>query len=69
MLFLLGGVVMVPVFTLKLSHKILPRLVTVGKYDGDYPCITAATNGNKVNITSFIVCTCVPVYHFVVGSV
>ena len=39
---------MIPVFTLKLNHKILPRLVTVGKYDGEHPCLTAATNGNKV---------------------
>lgn len=39
---------MIPVFTLKLNHKILPRLVTIGKYDGEHPCLTAATNGNKV---------------------
>jgi Bardet-Biedl syndrome 2 protein len=41
---------LIPVFTLKLNHKILPRLVTVGKYDGERPCLTAATNGNKVII-------------------
>ena len=40
---------MIPVFTLKLNQKILPRLVTVGKYDGEHSCITAGTNGNKVN--------------------
>ena len=39
---------MIPVFTLKLNQKILPRLVTVGKYDGIHPSLTAATNGNKV---------------------
>ena len=46
---------MVPVFTLKLNQKILPRLVTVGKYDGDHPCLTAGTNGSKVRalIVSF----------------
>ena len=40
---------MIPVFTLKLSQKILPRLVTVGKYDGENSCITAGTNRNKVS--------------------
>ena len=39
---------LVPIFTLKLNQKIFPRLVTVGKYDGQHPCLTAATNGGKV---------------------
>ena len=39
---------LVPIFTLKLNQKIFPRLVTVGKYDGKHPCLTAATNGSKV---------------------
>lgn len=38
-----------PVFTLELGHKILPGLVTIGKYDGSHPCLTAATNTDKVN--------------------
>ena len=40
---------LIPVFTLKLNQKILPRLVTVGKYDGEHSCITAGTNRNKVS--------------------
>jgi len=39
---------LVPVFTLKLNHKIIPRLVSIGKYDGKHPCLTAATTGNKI---------------------
>ncbi|CAG9764410.1 unnamed protein product [Ceutorhynchus assimilis] len=41
-----------PVFTLELGHKILPGLVTIGKYDGTHPCLTAATNTDKVLIHS-----------------
>lgn len=37
-----------PVFTLKLQHKIHPRMVTVGKYDGIHPCLTCATTASKV---------------------
>ncbi|XP_058849862.1 Bardet-Biedl syndrome 2 protein homolog isoform X2 [Acipenser ruthenus] len=39
---------LVPVFTLKLNHKINPHMVTVGKYDGMHPCLTAATQAGKV---------------------
>jgi len=39
-----------PIFTLKLHHKIHPRMVAVGKYDGKHPCLTAATTANKVFI-------------------
>ena len=39
---------LVPVFTLKLSQKIHPRMVGIGKYDGIHPCLTAATTANKV---------------------
>ena len=39
---------LVPIFTLKLNQKIIPRLVTVGRYDGKHPCLTAATSGGKV---------------------
>ncbi|MGH0148366.1 UNVERIFIED_CONTAM: hypothetical protein FKN15_012687 [Acipenser sinensis] len=41
---------LVPVFTLKLNHKINPHMVTVGKYDGMHPCLTAATQAGKVFI-------------------
>lgn len=41
---------LVPIFTLKLNQKVFPRLVTVGKYDGKHPSLTAATNGGKVFI-------------------
>ncbi|XP_062997425.1 Bardet-Biedl syndrome 2 protein isoform X2 [Elgaria multicarinata webbii] len=41
---------LVPVFTLKLNHKILPRMVALGKYDGTHPCLTAATQAGKVFI-------------------
>ncbi|XP_056621659.1 Bardet-Biedl syndrome 2 protein homolog [Triplophysa dalaica] len=41
---------LVPIFTLKLNHKINPRMVTVGKYDGVHPCLTAATQAGKVFI-------------------
>lgn len=37
-----------PVFTLQLDHKILPGMVAVGKYDGEHPCLTCATNAGKV---------------------
>nr|XP_037289052.1 Bardet-Biedl syndrome 2 protein homolog [Rhipicephalus microplus] len=39
---------LVPQFTFHLNHKVLPRRVTVGKYDGLHPCITAATASDKV---------------------
>ncbi|XP_069575526.1 BBSome complex member BBS2 isoform X1 [Brachyistius frenatus] len=41
---------MVPIFTLKLNHKINPRMVTVGRFDGVHPCLTAATQAGKVFI-------------------
>ncbi|XP_029464577.1 Bardet-Biedl syndrome 2 protein isoform X2 [Rhinatrema bivittatum] len=41
---------LVPVFTLKLNHKINPHMVAVGKYDGVHPCLTAATQAGKVFI-------------------
>lgn len=39
---------LVPVFTLKLNHKILPRMVALGRYDGTHPCLAAATQAGKV---------------------
>uniref|UniRef100_A0A6Q2YR38 Bardet-Biedl syndrome 2 protein homolog n=1 Tax=Esox lucius TaxID=8010 RepID=A0A6Q2YR38_ESOLU len=41
---------LVPIFTLKLNHKINPRMVTIGKFDGIHPCLTAATQAGKVFI-------------------
>ncbi|XP_058010818.1 Bardet-Biedl syndrome 2 protein isoform X2 [Ahaetulla prasina] len=41
---------LVPVFSLKLNHKILPRGVALGRYDGTHPCLTAATQAGKVFI-------------------
>ncbi|XP_037069324.1 Bardet-Biedl syndrome 2 protein homolog [Pollicipes pollicipes] len=39
---------MLPLFTLKLNHKLVPGLVSLGVYDGTYPCLTAATSGDKL---------------------
>ncbi|XP_035213893.1 Bardet-Biedl syndrome 2 protein-like isoform X2 [Stegodyphus dumicola] len=41
-----------PVFTLNLSHKILAHRVTIGKYDGIHPCLTAATASDKIFVHS-----------------
>lgn len=41
---------LVPIFTLKLGQKIHSRRVTIGKYHGDKPCLTAATTAGKVFI-------------------
>lgn len=39
---------LVPIFTLKLGHKIHPRTTAVGKFDGVHPCLTGATTAGKV---------------------
>lgn len=49
---------LVPIFTLKLNHKINPRMVAVGTFDGVHPCLTAATQAGKVR---GLVPPCVPV--------
>ncbi|XP_053742013.1 Bardet-Biedl syndrome 2 protein homolog [Synchiropus splendidus] len=41
---------LVPIFTLKLNHRINARMVAVGKFDGVHPCLTAATQAGKVFI-------------------
>ncbi|XP_053934505.1 Bardet-Biedl syndrome 2 protein isoform X2 [Cuculus canorus] len=41
---------LVPVFTLKLNHKIVPRMVALGRFDGTHPCLAAATQAGKVFI-------------------
>uniref|UniRef100_H3BQ79 Bardet-Biedl syndrome 2 n=1 Tax=Homo sapiens TaxID=9606 RepID=H3BQ79_HUMAN len=45
---------LLPVFTLKLRHKISPRMVAIGRYDGTHPCLAAATQTGKGQ-------TCLPV--------
>lgn len=45
---------LVPLFTLHLGQKILPRKVAVGCYDGVHPCLTAATIGDKVSSLNVI---------------
>lgn len=37
-----------PTFMLELNHKIMPGIVTIGKYDGVHSCLTAATTADKV---------------------
>ena len=41
-------IVLTPVFRLKRNQKMLPRRITMGKYDGEHPCLTVAINGQKV---------------------
>ncbi|XP_031470763.1 Bardet-Biedl syndrome 2 protein isoform X2 [Phasianus colchicus] len=43
---------LVPVFTLKLSHKLQPRTVALGRFDGAHPCLAAATQAGKVLVHS-----------------
>ena len=42
------GKMLVPIFTLKLNHKINPCMVAMGHYDGKHPCLTCATTAGKV---------------------
>lgn len=43
-----ASIMLLPVFTLKLRHKISPRMVAIGRYDGTHPCLAAATQAGKV---------------------
>lgn len=43
---------MIPAFQFSLSHQVLQGLVTVGKYDGKHPCLTAGTTAGKILIHS-----------------
>ena len=45
----------VPIFSLNLKQSILPRLVSIGKYDGNYCCLTAATAADKVPNIIYII--------------
>uniref|UniRef100_A0A7S0L2Q7 Bardet-Biedl syndrome 2 protein homolog n=1 Tax=Coccolithus braarudii TaxID=221442 RepID=A0A7S0L2Q7_9EUKA len=39
---------MLPAFKLQLNNAILKRLAAVGKYDGEHPSLTCATNAGKI---------------------
>lgn len=41
---------LVPIFTLKLGHKIHARTAALGRYDGRHPCLTGGTTAGKVFI-------------------
>ena len=40
----------VPIFTLNLNHKLLPGRIAIGEFDGEHPCLVAATTGERVLI-------------------
>lgn len=44
-------IMLVPIFNLKIHHKVNPRMVTVGKYDGKHPALTCATTAGKVRFS------------------
>nr|XP_021200190.2 Bardet-Biedl syndrome 2 protein homolog [Helicoverpa armigera] len=39
-----------PVFKLELNHKVTPDVVTIAKYDGTHPCLTASAGYDKIII-------------------
>jgi hypothetical protein len=39
---------LVPIFSLQLSNKVIPRTLSVGKFNGKQFCLVGATGGNKV---------------------
>eukprot|EP00927_Polykrikos_kofoidii_P040248 TRINITY_DN34443_c0_g1_i1.p1 TRINITY_DN34443_c0_g1~~TRINITY_DN34443_c0_g1_i1.p1 ORF type:complete len:727 (+),score=158.55 TRINITY_DN34443_c0_g1_i1:257-2437(+) len=41
---------MLPAFHFSVGHQVLQGLVTVGKYDGQHPCLSAGTTAGKVFI-------------------
>ncbi|GFR70159.1 Bardet-Biedl syndrome 2 protein homolog [Elysia marginata] len=43
---------LVPIFTLKLNHKVNPRTVAIGHYDGLHPALTCGTAAGKVLVHS-----------------
>lgn len=42
------AIMFVPVFTLNLNQKLLPGRVSIGSFDGERPCLVAATVAEKV---------------------
>ncbi|KAK7500508.1 hypothetical protein BaRGS_00008415 [Batillaria attramentaria] len=43
---------LVPIFSLKLNHKVSPRTVAIGRFDGVHPSLTCGTTAGKVLIHS-----------------
>ena len=43
-----SAIMFVPVFTLNLNQKLLPGRVSIGSFDGERPCLVAATVAEKV---------------------
>lgn len=41
---------LVPIFTLKINHRVNPHMVTVGRYNGKHTALTCATAAGKVLI-------------------
>ncbi|CAH2984450.1 unnamed protein product [Chilo suppressalis] len=39
-----------PVFKLELNHKVTPGIVTIAKFDGTHPCLTASAGYDKIII-------------------
>ncbi|RUS70724.1 hypothetical protein EGW08_021515 [Elysia chlorotica] len=48
---------LVPIFTLKLNHKVNPRTVAIGHYDGTHPALTCGTAAGKVWFLISLICT------------
>ena len=46
-----------PVFKLELNHKVTPEVVTIAKYDGTHPCLTASAGYDKVNTSTYTLAT------------
>ena len=44
---------LVPIFTLKLNHKIHARTAALGRFDGKHPCLTAGTTAGKVLFVAY----------------
>lgn len=51
-----------PVFKLELNHKVSPGVVTIAKYDGTHPCLTACAGFDKVGGSCFILTLAVPIW-------
>ena len=60
---------LVPIFTLKLNHNINPRMVTVGKFDGIHPCLTAATQAGKVNVINWSLSVVIIIGHLMTNTI
>lgn len=41
---------LVPIFTLKINHRVNPHMVTVGRYNGKHTALTCATAAGKVTL-------------------